>query len=70
MVEPGDNGWEMGGGGVVVVANEAQMDGDAFGWLLVDCSDIKQESSKGAPKIVGVVVPFHIFVGELDGVCG
>ena len=40
MVEPGDDGWEMVGGGVVVVAHEAQMDGNAFGRLLVDCSDI------------------------------
>ena len=70
MVEPGDDGWEMVGGGVVIVAHEAQMDGDAFGRLLVDCSDIQQESTEGAPKISSVVGPSHIFVGGLDGVCG
>ena len=70
MVEPGDDGWEMVIGGVVAVAHEAEMDGDAFGWLLVDCSDVKQESFEGAPEIFGVVVPTHIFVRELDGVCG
>ena len=48
------------------------MDGNAFGGLLVDCSDVKQESSdsEGAPKIVGIVISRHVFVGELDGVCG
>ena len=70
MVEPGDDGWEVVGCGVAHAAHEVKIGGDAFGWLFVDCSDVKQESFEGTPEIFGVVVPTHIFVRELDGVCG